>query len=163
MSQSESMTDSAPLTAKFSVESAAWQALLNVLAQEEQALVQGEADLLSKLSATKMSHLRSLSNLVRARHDDLLAAGFTADHAGMDAWLARQGKPEQNLLWETLQTMEQQAQAMNQRIGVLIELRLSSTRQALNVLVQAATSKGGLYDQAGCSVASRNGKPLTAA
>jgi flagellar biosynthesis protein FlgN len=52
---------------------------------------------------------------------------------------------------------------MNQRIGALIDLRLSSTRQALNVLIHAATSQGGLYDESGFSVASRKGKPLTAA
>jgi flagella synthesis protein FlgN len=59
--------------------------------------------------------------------------------------------------------MEQDAQAMNQRIGALIDLRLTSTRQALNVLVHSATSKGGLYDQAGLAVATHKGKPLTAA
>jgi flagella synthesis protein FlgN len=47
--------------------------------------------------------------------------------------------------------------------GALIELRLTSTRQALNVLVHSATSKGGLYDQAGLAVAAHKGKPLTAA
>lgn len=148
---------------KLPAERAAWQALLKVLEQEEEALVEGEADLLPKLSAAKMSQLQTLNTLARARHEGLQGANLTADHAGMDAWLAQQGTPEQQVLWESLQEMEQQAQAMNQRIGVLIELRLNSTRQALNVLVQAAKSQGGLYDQGGCSVASRNGKPLTAA
>ena len=149
--------------AKLPAENTAWQALLEVLAQEEHALVEGEADLLPKLSASKMAQLRTLSNLAHARHDDLLSAGLPADYSGMQTWLSHQGSPEQRMLWESLRTMELQAQAMNQRIGVLIELRLSSTRQALNVLVQAAKNQGGLYDQAGCSVATRNGKPLTAA
>ncbi|MBT9568209.1 MAG: flagellar protein FlgN [Thiobacillus sp.] len=148
---------------KLPAERVAWQALLKVLEQEEEALVEGEADLLPKLSAAKMAQLQTLNTLARARHDGLLSAGLSADPAGMDAWLERDGTAEQQVLWESLQKMEQQAQAMNQRIGVLIELRLNSTRQALNVLVQAAKSQGGLYDQGGCSVASRNGKPLTAA
>jgi flagella synthesis protein FlgN len=59
--------------------------------------------------------------------------------------------------------MEQDAQAMNLRIGKLIEMRLAATRQALNVLIHATTSQGGLYDQAGQSVAAHTGKPLTAA
>lgn len=163
MPPNEATADNPALLARLTEESAAWQTLLNVLEQEEQALVNGEADLLPKLNALKMAQLQSLNKLVRARHDNLLAAGLTPDLAGMDAWLARQGKPEDALQWQKLQAMEQQAQAMNQRIGSLIELRLNSTRQALNVLVQAATSQGGLYDQAGCSVASRNGNPLTAA
>ena len=163
MLPSEPSSGSPTLITKLTAESTAWQMLLNVLAQEKQALVEGEADLLPKLNATKMSQLRTLSNMARARHDDLLTTGITPDHAGMDTWLAQQGKPEDAVQWGKLQTMEQQAQAMNQRIGVLIELRLNSTRQALNVLVQAAKSQGGLYDQAGCSVTSNKGKPLTAA
>ena len=163
MSPNETAPGSPALIAKLAVESTAWQALLNVLEQEEQALVDGEADLLPKLNALKMAQLQTLNKLVRTRYDGLLAVGLTPDHAGMDAWLVQQGKPEDSTQWEKLQAMEQQAQAMNQRIGVLIELRLNSTRQALNVLVQAATSQGGLYDQAGCSVASRKGKSLTAA
>ena len=163
MSQNEVLAGKPALITKLTVECGAWQALLNVLAQEEQALVNGEADLLPKLNALKMAQLQTLNTLVRTRHDDLLVAGHSPDHSGMDAWLAQQNKPEHTAPWETLQSMEQQAQAMNQRIGVLIELRLSSTRQALNVLVQAAKSQGGMYDQAGCAVTSNRGKPLTAA
>jgi len=110
-----------------------------------------------------MAQLQTLNTLVRTRHDDLIAAGLTADYTGMSAWLAQQNQPEHIAPWEQLQTMELQAQAMNQRIGTLIELRLNSTRQALNVLVQAAKSQGGMYDQAGCAVTSNKGKPLTAA
>jgi len=42
-------------------------------------------------------------------------------------------------------------------------MRLTSTRQALNVLIHAATNQGGLYDQAGQAVTAHPGKPLTAA
>lgn len=158
-----SPSDPSSVVARLVAESAAWQEMLTALEQEEQALVDGEADLLPKLIANKMKHLQTLNNLARERHNDLLARGLSADPGGMNAWLAQQGKPELHAQWEKLQTLEQQAQALNQRIGVLIDMRLNATRQALNVLVQAATNKGGLYDQAGCSVASRNGKPLTAA
>jgi flagella synthesis protein FlgN len=151
------------LIAKLSVESAAWQALLNVMGEEERALVGGEADLLPRLNASKLTQMQTLSNLARVRHDDLVAAGLTPDQAGMEAWLAQQDHPEYQSRWQQLCELEQQAQAMNQRIGSLIDMRLSSTRQALNVLVHAATSHGGLYDQAGQSVAAHNGKPLTAA
>lgn len=152
-----------PLFAHLPAENAAWESLLNVLEQEEQALVEGEADLLPRFSALKMAQMRTLNTLAQERHDALQAAGLTSDPDGMSHWLSHQGKPEHSIQWEKLQTMELQAQALNQRIGVLIEMRLNSTRQALNVLVQAAKSQGGLYDQGGCSVASRNGKPLTAA
>lgn len=162
MSQNNAPASTTTLVAKLKGECAAWQALLNVLETEEQALIDGEADLLPQLNAAKLTQMQSLSNLAQVRHDDLIAAGYRPDPAGMDAWL-NQHEPLLLAHWAQLQALEKQAQATNQRIGVLIDLRLNSTRQALNVLVHAATSQGGLYDQAGMSVASRNGKPLTAA
>jgi flagella synthesis protein FlgN len=158
------MSPSEPsLIAGLAAESAAWQALLNALQEEERALVDGEADRLAQLNASKLAQLQTLGKLARTRHDELLAAGHTADHVGMDRWLAQHGQPEQRIRWQELCDMEQQARAMNQRIGSLIDLRLASTRQALNVLIHAATSRNGLYDQAGLAVAAHKGKPLTAA
>jgi len=156
-------TRSPALIARLAVESAAWQALLKVLGEEERALVDGEADRLAPLNASKLAQLQTLGNLARTRRDELLAAGHTADHAGMNAWLAQHGQPEHDARWRHLCDLEQQAQAMNQRIGTLIEMRLASTRQALNVLIHAAAGQNGLYDQAGQSVAANTGKPLTAA
>lgn len=151
------------LSAVLKAEIAAWQALLNVLAEEERALVDGEADRLAQLNASKLSQLQNLGKLASARQTDLLAAGCAADHAGMENWLAQYGGPESLDRWQELCDLEGQARAMNERIGALIELRLASTRQALNVLVHAATHQNGLYDQAGLAVAARTGKPLTAA
>lgn len=163
MSPNEASHGNPALIAKLTAERAAWQALLDLLGEEERTLIDGEADRLAQLNASKLNQLQTLGNVVRARHEALLAAGLTADHAGMDAWLARHGEPELRARWQQLCEMEQRARAANQRIGALIDLRLSATRQALNVLIQAATNQGGLYDQAGQSVAARNGKPLTAA
>ena len=162
MSPSES-AHSPDLMSTLQVESTAWQALLKVLGEEEQALVAGEADNLAQLNASKLAQLQTLGNLAQARHAGLVAAGHTPDHPGMALWLAKHGQSEQHTRWRQLCEMEEQAQAMNQRIGTLIDLRLASTRQALNVLMQAATSQSGLYDQAGQSVGAGNGKPIIAA
>mgnify|MGYP002712041032 CR=1 FL=1 len=151
------------LIAKLAVESAAWQTLLHVMGEEEHALVEGEADRLAPLNAAKLAQLQTLSNLSRARYVELQAAGYSPDLAGMDAWLARHGQPGHLARWRQLCDMEQQARALNQRVGTLIDMRLASTRQALNVLVHAATNQNGLYDQAGQSVAASRGKPLAAA
>jgi flagella synthesis protein FlgN len=151
------------LISQLAAESAAWQALLNLLTQEEQALVNGEADRLEALSASKLGQLQTLNNLARARRDALLAAGQSADHAGMEAWLTQHGQAEHRTRWQQLCEMELEAQATNQRIGKLIDMRLSATRQALNVLVHASSSQNGLYDQAGQAVTAHKGKPLTAA
>lgn len=160
MSPNESSPGSPALSARLPVENAAWEALLGILDEEEQALINGEADRLAQLNASKLARLQTLKTLAKARHDDLVAAGHPADPAGMEAWLSQHGRPEHRASWQQLHQREQQAQAANQRIGKLIELRLNATRQALNVLVQAASSQGGLYDEAGLSVASRTGKSL---
>jgi len=151
MSPSES-SSSPDLMTNLQVESTAWQALLKVLAEEEQALVAGEADHLTHLNASKLAQLQTLGNLAQARHAGLVAAGHTPDHPGMALWLAKHGRSEHHTRWRQLCEMEQQAQAMNQSIGTLIDLRLASTRQALNVLVQSASRQGNLYDQAGQAV-----------
>ncbi len=162
MPPSEAASIPVPL-GRLAAECAAWQAMLNVMGEEEQALIKGEADHLSRLSASKLAQLNTLNNLANARYEVLRAAGLSADHVGMNTWLSQHGQPEQRSQWQQLCQMEQQAQAMNLRIGKLIEMRLGSTRQALNVLIHATTTQGGLYDQAGQSVAAHTGKPLTAA
>ena len=162
MSQNESSTR-LELIANLQVESTAWQALLKTLGEEERALIDGEGDRLAQLTASKLAQLQTLGDLSRTRHANLLAAGHSADHAGMAECLAKNGQPDQHVRWRQLCEMEQQAQAMNQRIGSLIDLRLASTRQALNVLVQSASRAGGLYDQAGQAVTASNGKPIVAA
>lgn len=151
------------LLSKLAAECAAWQAMLNVMGEEELALVKGEADHLAHLTASKLAQLQTLNNLANTRNNALLEAGLSADHVGMNAWLTQHGQPEHRTQWQQLCQMEQDAQAMNLRIGKLIEMRLAATRQALNVLIHATTSQGGLYDQAGQSVAAHTGKPLTAA
>jgi flagella synthesis protein FlgN len=151
------------LLSKLAAECAAWQAMLNVMGEEELALVKGEADHLAHLTASKLAQLQTLNNLANTRNNALLEAGLSANHVGMNAWLTQRGQPEHRTQWQHLCQMEQDAQAMNLRIGKLIEMRLAATRQALNVLIHATTSQGGLYDQAGQSVAAHTGKPLTAA
>lgn len=163
MPPNNASSDGSVLLARLKAENLAWQALLDVLQDEEQALIAGDADRVSLLNTAKLAQLQCVSDHARGRHGELLAAGHTPNHAGMDTWLAQIGLPDLNTRWQQLCTMERDAQAMNQRIGSLIELRLAATRQALNVLVHSATHQGGLYDHAGLAVSAHKGKPLTAA
>ncbi len=160
MSPNES---SLPLLAGLKRESAAWQALLQVMRDEEQALIAGDTERLALLNTAKLTQLQSVSDHVQSRHAALRAAGHAVDHAGMDAWLAQHGRAEHRASWQQLREAEQAARTTNQRIGALIDMRLSSTRQALNVLIHSATRQGGLYDHDGLAVAAQAGKPLTVA
>ena len=162
MSQNDSHDRSA-LLARLKLESAAWQALLQVMQEEEQALVDGDADRLALLNTAKLTQLQAVSGHAQSRLADLRAAGHTPDAAGMNAWLSQHTHPDLLAGWQQLNDMELAARALNQRVGALIDLRLASTRQALNVLIHSATSQGGLYDHDGLAVAAHKGKPLTAA
>lgn len=148
---------------RLTAENAAWIALLGTLADEERALIEGDADRLARLNVVKLERLHATSDLTRSRLDALRAAGFTPDTAGMVAWLARHGAASTQTDWQSLQALEDEARACNQRVGQLIDMRLSATRQSLHVLMHAATGRNGLYDQAGQAVAARSSKPLTAA
>ena len=148
------------LRVHLAAEHAAWQTLLSQLAEEEGALVEGDVDLLQRVNAGKLSQLNTIGDLTRARLAALQASGYSADQTGMDHWLSQRGQTEDAARWQQLREMEPQAKAINTRIGALIDLRLTSTRQALNVLIQAASTQGGLYDQAGQTVAARANKPL---
>jgi len=155
--------DPSALLARLKQEGTAWQALLQTLRDEEQALIAGEADRLALLNPVKLTQLQTVNDHAQNRQADLRAAGHTPDPAGMGAWLARHKHPELLTRWQQLNAMEREAQALNQRIGALIDMRLTATRQALNVLIHSATRQGGLYDQEGLAVAAHKGKPLTAA
>jgi flagella synthesis protein FlgN len=163
MPPANASNDTSALLARLKGEGAAWQALLQTLQDEEQALIAGDADRLTLLNPVKLTQLQNVSDHAQNRHADLRAAGHTPDPAGMGAWLAQHKHPELLACWQQLNTMEREAQALNQRIGALIDMRLTATRQALNVLIHSATSQGGLYDQEGLAVAAHKGKPLTAA
>ncbi|MFP5410627.1 MAG: flagella synthesis protein FlgN [Gammaproteobacteria bacterium] len=154
----------AEVLTRLNVEIAAWQGLFDTLTEEEQALVAGDADRLGPLNAAKLQQLQTVSDHARNRLSDLQLAGFSPDRAGMEAWLAKLGQRELKTRWQQLGELEQQTQAINQRVGALIDLRLGATRQALNVLVHAAAGAGGgLYDTDGLAVSGLGGKPLTAA
>lgn len=161
MAQSSAPRDQG-IGASLAVESAAWRSLLDLLEEEERALIDGEAARLAQLNASKLAQLDKIGDLARARQTALASMGLTSDHGGMARWLTQHGQSEHHLCWRQLCELEQQSRAINQRIGILIGLRLAATRQALNVLVQSASGPSGLYDQAGQAVGDGKGNCIVA-
>lgn len=151
------------LAGRLAEENTAWTALIDTLADEERALIRGDAEGLAALNAVKLEHLHAASGFARARAESLRVAGFSLDAAGMEAWLTAHGSAAVRIDWQRLQVLEDEARASNARVGKLIEMRLSVNRQALNVLMHAAAGQNGLYDPSGQTVAVRGGAPLAAA
>jgi flagella synthesis protein FlgN len=139
----------------------AWQALLDILRDEEQALVRGDAERVAQITPIKLAQVDAIGTHVRTRQTALLAAGHSATSAGMAAWVGKD--PAQGARLRRLDELEAAAQAANQRVGALVDMRLGAARQAMNVLVRAATRGNALYDESGQAVAARSGKPLSAA
>lgn len=152
--------DSTPQNA-LDAEIDAWQALLGILDDEEQALIHGDSDRIARITPIKLAQVDAIGNHIQARQTALSAAGHPATAAGMAAWLGPD--PAQRARLHRLGELEAAAQAANQRVGTLLDMRLGAARQAMNVLVHAATRGNGLYDESGQAVAPRSGRPLNAA
>jgi flagella synthesis protein FlgN len=141
----------------------AWLCLIDILHHEEEALIQGDSDKLDSLNEPKLNQLQALGKYIHARNTSLAALGFEPNHQGMSAWV-RQGAEEQiTALWQHLCACELDAQSLNKRIGTLIEMRLTATRQALNVLLTCATDRGGIYSHDGMALGLTGGRALYAA
>lgn len=141
----------------------AWLALIDILLHEEEALIQGNSDKLDSLNEPKLNQLRVLGKYIHARNTSLTALGFEPGHQGMSAWVKQGAKEEVIVLWQRLCECELDAQSLNKRIGTLIEMRLTATRQALNVLLTCTTDRGGLYSHDGMALGLTGGRALYAA
>lgn len=148
---------------QLALEHQAWLALLALLEEEESALVRGDGDKLAALGEPKLLRLQEITRFVQARNAFLAAGQYQPDHSGMAEWIARNGRDEAGKLWDTLCDCEARARKLHERIGILLNMRMSATRQALNVLLAAANGQGGGYSPDGMAVTPSGGRPLTSA
>jgi flagella synthesis protein FlgN len=141
-----SAPDRAAFESSLRAELAALQAFCDTLEAEQDALLRADVDALLKLSELKTEHVERLSALAGVRAAFLRAQDLTPDRRGMAQWLARAPADGPGLasLWERLLAAAAQAQALNQRNGGLIGMRLQHNRAALATL-QAAARRHALY------------------
>lgn len=110
------------------------QALLELMHEEQQQLVEADIDALSLLTPRKNALLGQLSAMAGLRHRQLAATGFPASEAGMEAWLAQTGDEPARALWLGLLDQTRQAKEFNRVNGVLLNKHMAHTRAALNAL-----------------------------
>jgi|EP01034_Spumella_vulgaris_P003542 flagella synthesis protein FlgN len=122
-------------------------ALLEVLKQEQQHLVAADIDGLTELTPRKSSLVNDMAVLASQRHNALGAAGYQAEEAGMDAWLAASGDPEAAPLWAQVLELTREAKELNRLNGTLISQHLSHTQGALQALRPQA--QGNFYGPSG--------------
>lgn len=122
-------------------------ALLEVLKQEQQQLVAADIDGLTELTPRKSSLVNDMAVLASQRHNALGAAGYKAEEAGMEAWLAASGDPEAAPLWAQVLDLTREAKELNRVNGTLIGTHLSHTQSALQALRPQA--QGNFYGPSG--------------
>ena len=118
-------------------EQAALDGFINLLQQEQEALVAANVEKLQSLSELKQKHSELLSNMAQQRVATLERAGFKSDAAGVPAWLTSQPASVKEF-WKKLLESAQIAQQLNQTNGRLIQTHMQHNQQALSALMNAA-------------------------
>lgn len=127
-------------------------ALLDVLKQEQQHLVAADIEGLTALTQKKSSLVNDMAVLASQRHNALGAAGYKAEEAGMDAWLAASGDSAAAPLWAEVLELTREAKELNRLNGTLISKHLSHTQGALQALRPQA--QGNFYGPSGHATSS---------
>lgn len=133
-----------PLSALLHKELALLGQFLEVLAQEQNALQQGNAEQLTQLTQTKLQQIQELDNADKQRNRFVEQQGFSADRQGIEAYLTKTGEKQAGDLWLSLLQKAAEARSQNLLNGQLISIRLQSSNQALDVLTHH-TPKSTLY------------------
>lgn len=137
----------------------AGRALLQLLKDEQELLVNADVDGLNKAIEEKGKLVAKMGELARARHRSLAAAGYEASEAGMQNWLKGQKSQQIHQNWTSLIELAQLARELNRTNGMLIGQHMARTQTALNVL-QGAPEGGGMYGPQGQATGAGGGRRL---
>ena len=118
-------------------EQAALDGFIDLLRQEQAALVAANMEKLQSLSELKQKHSELLNGMAQQRVAMLERAGFKSDAAGVAAWLSTQ-PASVGESWKKLLESAQVAQQLNQTNGKLIQTHMQHNQQALAALMSAA-------------------------
>lgn len=124
--------------------------LLDLLKQEQQMLVSAEIEGLDLVTSKKTALITQMTLLSAQRHRALGKAGFPAEEAGMDAWIAASGEPHIAHAWAALLGTTREAKELNRINGMLINKQISNTQGALAAL-QPLSAGGQTYSATGMS------------
>jgi flagella synthesis protein FlgN len=107
--------------------------LLDLLKQEQQFLINADADGLSSITPRKSELISQLSQLSQQRLEALAASGFSGE-SGMQAWLDAGNVPEARQAWDSLLDKTREAKELNRVNGMLISKQLAHNQQNLQAM-----------------------------
>ena len=128
---------------------------VHLLNNEQKSLLNNEVDNLLELSASKSQSASMLTDLANARRKTLLTGKFD----NMEVWMARNA-PDKMPLWQEIRKLADEAQQLNTTNGELIQARMRSNQQALNVLFKSSQNAGGVYGPDGQASINNGGRHL---
>ncbi len=135
-------------------EVAAMRSFVEMLKQEQQALVDNNADGLIAITPQKNELLTSIMGMENQRNLSLVSLGLNADATGMQSLLAQDTHASLIEHWDTLLLVSAQAQELNRTNGLLINRQMSRNQGMLNILQQ--DQAGAMYGADGQSKISAN-------
>lgn len=138
----------------------AGHALLQVLQNEQELLINADVEGLSKATEEKARLVTRMNELALRRHRSLGTAGFEASETGMQAWL-KNGKSAQQVEqdWTKLIELARSARELNRTNGLLIGQHMARTQHTLNVL-QGVQQSEQLYGPDGQATGAGSGRRL---
>jgi flagella synthesis protein FlgN len=118
---------------------------LELLQQEQAALVAGDHDDLLAYTEQKAARILDLRRISDARSRLLASHGLRADKDGMSAWIERYGDEPIRKLWDDIKSLAAQVRAANEINGALVAARLKHNQAAIAALQTAARNGTGVY------------------
>lgn len=134
--------------------------LLQLLRQEQAALVDGDVERMSTLTDDKAKSASRMAQLAKSRHELLASAGFAPTEAGMQEWLTSvHATAADKTAWDALLAVAANANELNRINGLLIGQHMARNQVALNIL-QGNADSGGIYGPNGQSANKIGGRRL---
>lgn len=127
---------------------------LSLLKDEESALATGDSERLSGIVQSKSEKIQDIARLAHER-DRLVPLKNMAD------WL--EGQPESSKIWGELIALSREIKQANEINGKMIDVRMRSTQQALNMLQSLASKTSSLYGPDGQASMQSGGHSINSA
>jgi len=136
----------AQFAAALRAEQDALGAFVSLLREEQEVLIQGDADRLASLTHDKEAWIGKLSALGEERNRHLAVQNLAGTAKGMTTWLERNPSLAASVsaTWKELLAQAESASQLNRNNGLLIESRVRQNRLKLAVL-QMANASDGVY------------------
>ena len=132
--------DSTAFTSDLKTEKVTFEAFIEILKNEEQALIQGQIEKIDNLASDKSLLVEKLIQLNNNRNKYFQNQELSLNKHGINNWLTQQysDKPEIHILWNELLELVDIVQKLSHSNGLIISAHLQHNQRAFAALHRAA-------------------------